>query len=760
MSRSVEDTLVVRMESTLRQFERQMEAGRKAAVTAATQSEHAWMRSGRMISANANTAATGLGRLTNISGRGRFVIQNTANQIGDMAVQLEGGTNAMRVMSQQLPQVLGGFGALGGSLGIVAPLLGTVAAVGIPLAAMFYSVGSGADDAEKKVKTFSDKLKDAEAAVSAANSAMIRASEDGLDTLADRYVVVTDRVRELADALYEIEKRGAIAKVGTVLDDALGSAYEAQLDRVFGTVGAAIAQAGTEEASENIEIMRQQIADLKAEIALFEATGQQVPAYLVEQLAVMQEEIAALEGRMSDIGGLAAEMIVPEETLIRLQELRDTLEEARAAGDFNGVADALNDIRNILIETGVEIEQGVLDNLVAAEDLARQMAAAFADGKIAAENLAAAASGIASAITPAVNEAVRLVGALRSGVALLQMISGMKTVAGGVMNGAEGYWNQLMGAAQNPVAPNSSIRPQLPSVNASFGAPATSGGGRGRGSGGGSARKSEDFFASAEREIQAIERKIEMLGKETDEIAALEAKYKLLDEAKKRGLDLDAKQANTGETLAQQIDRQAQSIGELTREYEQAKERADFFNEAQEDLKDGFLDAIVEGENLAGVLEDLAKALAKAAFQAALFGEGPFSSGGGGLGSFVTSLFSAKGNAFSAGGQVVPFARGGVVNGPTMFNMRGAKTGVMGEAGPEAIMPLVRGPNGKLGVSNVGGGSVSLTFAPVIDARGADPAQIEALREEMRTQVAGFEMRVHSTLRTGRNTRRNLTWRG
>jgi lambda family phage tail tape measure protein len=61
-------------------------------------------------------------------------------------------------------------------------------------------------------------------------------------------------------------------------------------------------------------------------------------------------------------------------------------------------------------------------------------------------------------------------------------------------------------------------------------------------------------------------------------------------------------------------------------------------------------------------------------------------SGGGGF----TNAF-AKGGAFDGGLQ--KFAAGGVVNSPTMFRM-----GLMGEAGPEAILPLHRGPDGKLGV--------------------------------------------------------------
>ena len=50
----------------------------------------------------------------------------------------------------------------------------------------------------------------------------------------------------------------------------------------------------------------------------------------------------------------------------------------------------------------------------------------------------------------------------------------------------------------------------------------------------------------------------------------------------------------------------------------------------------------------------------------------------------------------------MPFAKGGVVSSPTTFPMRGG-TGLMGEAGPEAIMPLTRGADGKLGVRSDGG---------------------------------------------------------
>ena len=63
-----------------------------------------------------------------------------------------------------------------------------------------------------------------------------------------------------------------------------------------------------------------------------------------------------------------------------------------------------------------------------------------------------------------------------------------------------------------------------------------------------------------------------------------------------------------------------------------------------------------------------------------------------------------------AKGGVVPFADGGVVSTPSYFPM-GGNLGLMGEAGPEAILPLQRSADGRLGVASAGGGaSVNVVF--------------------------------------------------
>jgi len=75
---------------------------------------------------------------------------------------------------------------------------------------------------------------------------------------------------------------------------------------------------------------------------------------------------------------------------------------------------------------------------------------------------------------------------------------------------------------------------------------------------------------------------------------------------------------------------------------------------------------------------------------------------------------NADGNAF-VDGKVQKYAYGGVVNKPTLFPMANGM-GLMGEAGAEAILPLRRGSNGKLGVESSGGGSTIINVS--VDASG------------------------------------------
>lgn len=124
-------------------------------------------------------------------------------------------------------------------------------------------------------------------------------------------------------------------------------------------------------------------------------------------------------------------------------------------------------------------------------------------------------------------------------------------------------------------------------------------------------------------------------------------------------------------------------------------------------LRRAFDGVVMDGMKLSDALQTVAQAMVNTVYSAAVkpvtdhFG-GLLAQGIAGLMPF------ADGGSF-AQGRVMPFANGGVVNGPVSFPMRGG-IGLMGEAGPEAIMPLTRGADGKLGVRAQGGGATTVVM--------------------------------------------------
>ncbi|MEM6636091.1 MAG: phage tail tape measure protein [Pseudomonadota bacterium] len=122
-------------------------------------------------------------------------------------------------------------------------------------------------------------------------------------------------------------------------------------------------------------------------------------------------------------------------------------------------------------------------------------------------------------------------------------------------------------------------------------------------------------------------------------------------------------------------------------------------------LRRSFDDLLFGSAELSEVLKDLGDSILRTTYSASVRPVADHFGGvlGGSIEGVIQSLMPfAKGGAFTQG-RVTPFASGGIVGGPTMFPMRGGM-GLMGEAGPEAIMPLRRGADGKLGVQAAGGG--------------------------------------------------------
>ncbi len=118
-------------------------------------------------------------------------------------------------------------------------------------------------------------------------------------------------------------------------------------------------------------------------------------------------------------------------------------------------------------------------------------------------------------------------------------------------------------------------------------------------------------------------------------------------------------------------------------------------------LSRAFANAVIGGKSFESTLKSIGQSLTSMALTSGLK---PLQQGIGSLfGSFTSSFSGASGLANIA----TPFADGGVVARPTFFGSGGG-LGLMGERGAEAIMPLARGPDGRLGVAMNGGAARSV----------------------------------------------------
>jgi phage-related minor tail protein len=160
-------------------------------------------------------------------------------------------------------------------------------------------------------------------------------------------------------------------------------------------------------------------------------------------------------------------------------------------------------------------------------------------------------------------------------------------------------------------------------------------------------------------------------------------------------------------------------------------------------LRSAFDRMVTGGANASDVLKGLGRDLAGRTFDAAVRPvQGALTQGlTGVLGSLIGGVAGnvtafAEGGVLSAG-RVRAFAGGGVVDGPTLFGMRGG-TGLMGEAGPEAILPLRRGADGRLGVAAGGGGGLGGRGAPrvTVNVSTPDAASFAKSRSQVAAQVA------------------------
>lgn len=204
-----------------------------------------------------------------------------------------------------------------------------------------------------------------------------------------------------------------------------------------------------------------------------------------------------------------------------------------------------------------------------------------------------------------------------------------------------------------------------------------------------------------------------------------------------------------GSMSAQQIEDLAKINLELDKQEELYAQRlADVQSIADtmsQSMGDAFTSMVEGTKSFKDAIRDMARAVVKQLWDIFVIQRliGGFDStagtGTGLVGRIFGFLANADGNAFS-NGKVTAFADGGVVNSPTFFPMANGM-GLMGEAGPEAVMPLKRGKNGKLGVQTEGGqGNVVVNQTFAFSANGDD--SVKKIIAEQAPKIAALTQKT------------------
>ncbi|UXU73828.1 MULTISPECIES: hypothetical protein [unclassified Paracoccus (in: a-proteobacteria)] len=572
---------------------------------------------------------------TGMSNQVRGQLQNVSFQLQDVIVQIQGGTSASRALAQQLPQLLGGFGALGSALGLVAGL-------GIPFVASLMNMEEEAVDLDKAVKGLTEAL------------------EALRDAQANAAIPV--------DLL--IEKYGA-------LGDEMGRVFQNQL---------AIARQELEAVGASIEKAIGSTAELTSMVTRFDSLKQAVDAGVISY----DEYIRLLRDLEQQFGFTAAQALQYQNLMDGVANAQGPEQQAQAWLD---VHDWLVANRDALSEQGVAVDDlikqtnDLAGSYGKAHEAASDITSAAEAGAVATDNWAAAAANLAANMDGAAAAAGRAAAAVGAAIAAQNKAAGLSGVgeldpfsasSGRVLTAIAGGMN-IPQQADFDRQWQEQVKAQEEAAKAAERAAArSSGGGRKRGGGGrrssgggASAAREVDIFESATREIQQLERQIELFGKSEQEAARLQARWAMLDAAKRAGVPVN-------EQLNAQIEAQAAQVGALTQQLEQADLAQEQFDQAIEGIANAFSNAILEGENLrdslAQIFRQIAANILNAGIQQAL--TQAFSGAGGGGG-----IFGILASAFGGTRAAVPTFDGGG------FTGRGSRSGgVDGKGGFPAIL--------------------------------------------------------------------------
>jgi len=637
-----------------------------------------------------NTVAVATARGSN---RAAAAATQVGFQVQDFAVQVAAGTNAMLALNQQLPQLLGAFGSFG-KIALFGSILGTVAAVSLAVLPKLLALNDVIKQMDKSAGSAEEAVEDYHAAL-ARVIPTAQELRDQFTILAAEMGVVQQAMADLAEVRAFRALGTAVAETARNLRDFGGADSQAIRDALQGRIDLqAEEQKLRSFQQQNLEFFGLMSSEMiKAQNAEVATAQQRINAATNLQGALdgLAKKYGVTEDRARDLVAQLAELQdigtpTNAEEVGRVAELYATItsiltEQLRIHGGLTSEgeklleisgrnADTAADMRNQLLGASDELYKmndasdavgmSIQEALKATEDFADEVFEAYKAGKDFS-NL-----NLAGGILPAVTAAEALAQKLGISLGLAQRLAGLsamsndqKLAAARIRSGvlppgaAESFGLNAAGTAIDPGAENRALAmaADLPRITMPDNPKISSGSKRGGGGGGGSAKKSE-----AEKEAE--KERNELLKERDAIIERSKSNLELYTDAVAR---LDEIQQVAGLTTEQYNS----ELDILAQKYLDAGGAAEFFRTQQQTLIDGFLDAIVKGEDFVAVLRNVAQNIAKAALQAALFGSGP-----------MANLFGqTPGTGFLS--SILPFARG------TNYAPGGAA--LVGEEGPELV---------------------------------------------------------------------------
>lgn len=617
-----------------------------------------------------NSAMMGMNKQANRNG---VVMQQVGYQVGDFLVQVQSGTSAFVAFGQQATQLAG-----------ILPLLGSG----------FMGLSTGA------LVALSAGLGIAIPLVTALGAAWMKsreANKEAAGSISD----LEDRLKSLDDTIKDFVLTKRAAEAGVTVDELIGGEGIKQAEEDL-----AKARVQLEHITRTTEAMAQ---SGNLALRLLDFGAQSVEA---TKLASAVEAVSAAEERLYNLRVMAA-----QEEIDYVKEERQTLSDRLAIARLivqhgEDSAEVKREElaqerriyeaelrRNVASETTVQSLMATYDMTVklAAEnqnmaDAAQEYSDIVADldkeiGEAARKQLQFAGVDITTGVSEAAKAAAQLAAnmgySLTFAQSMINLRGGSSPTAsrGNGMAEAQRRMNDALGITNQADLPEIDLPDWLTGKT-------SSGGGKTP------AEMLEEYMSKLENETE-LKRAQVGLSEEAARTLELENQYKL------RGVEVDSARIASIVSLEEETRK-------LTEAQEAAQKQQEFYKDT---LLDGMESLVTGSKSVNEAFRDMIRNMLLDIYRQKVME--PIAQAGS---SFLSSLFMANGGAFNKGVQM--FADGGVVNAPTAFGHSGG-VGVMGEAGPEAIMPLKRGPDGKLGVAG-GSSPVNVTNVFNFSANGDD----------------------------------------